>query len=623
MDRRQIFLDFLQDSTEQLEEIEKQLLELEEYLGKGTSQAPELVHALFRSFHSLKGSSGFFDLSLIVLISHEAETMLDMFRSSDVIILEEHIDALMESQEALAAFIKEMENNPDAELPEGVTAEATALKGKVSAINDAIRAGLNAGSFPSESLSSQDYQSENSPKRDSAAASEEKGRFTLFEQDSDSSKSLDVDSGETVELTVSPREGATENEKLATLASRPGRSIRIDVAKLDALMELVGEFSIGVSLVDDATQSARSDAELLRRRMNQLKKTSRHLQELSLSLRMVPIMQVFDKMKRLVRDLQKKTGKSFSLTLKGGDTELDKNVVEMLSEPLVHLLRNAVDHGLESPEKRGQMGKPAAGRLILEARYSGGEVWILLRDDGQGLDRQKILNRARESGLLQGNPDTLTDRQVWSFIFKPGFSTRGDVTEMSGRGVGMDVVERTLNRVNGRIDIYTRADRGTLFVLKIPLTLSLLEGMVIRIGEDYFIIPTTDIRESIVYEEQSERSILQGVNFINLRDEYVPVFHLHDILAYRKKRTITSERPLLVIMEHEREAIGLVVDEVIGNTTVVVKSVFDIVGAIPGVSGCTVLGSGRVGLILDVKSIVGKFQKNFQAENTGVASQSG
>ncbi len=618
MDRRQIFLDFLQDSIELLEEIEKQILELEGCLGKSTSSCSELVNALFRSFHTLKGSSGFFDLSLIVLISHEAETMLDVFRSSEIIITDEYIDALMQCQELLAGYIQQLERNPDNSDPNAFAKDSSDLKTRLEGLNQEIRTGLQETSAtPLETEVVED--TEVIQERRKTDTPEAAPRFTLFEEDPPAEKSSEINVGNSVELAVSRKNGDGPTPATET-AVRPGRSIRIDVAKLDALMELVGEFSIGVSLVDDATQRHRSDAELLSRRMNLLKKTARHLQELSLSLRMVPVMNVFEKTKRLVRDLQRKTKKSLSLTLKGGDTELDKNVVDLLSEPLVHLLRNAVDHGLESSEERVAKGKPAAGRLILEARYSGGEAWILLRDDGRGLDREKIISRARESGLLKGNPDTLTDRQVWSFIFKPGFSTRGDVTEMSGRGVGMDVVERMVNRVNGRIDIYTRHDRGTLFVLKIPLTLSLLEGMVIRVANDYFIIPTTDIRESIVYDESAEKSIFRGVNFIQLREEYIPVFTLNDILSYRKKRTISNARPLLVIMEHEREAIGLVVDEVIGNTTVVVKSVFDILGSIHGVSGCTVLGSGRVGLILDVKSIVGKFQKKLESESVASGS---
>ncbi len=617
MDRRQIFLEFLQDSTELLEEIEKQILELEGYLGKSTVVASELVNALFRSFHTLKGSSGFFDLSLTVLVSHEAETMLDMFRSQDLIITDDYIDGLMSCQELLSGYIQKLESNPDDVDAGPFEQEARDLQARIAGLNQEIRAGLQATATTPPQAEIPATESLPDDRRD-VAVEAESPRFTLFSEEPDQETSMKV--GDAVELTVSRKNEEEKPPSASESAARPGRSIRIDVAKLDALMELVGEFSIGVSLVDDATHRHRSDIELMSRRMNQLKKTARHLQELSLSLRMVPIMNVFEKMKRLIRDLQRKTRKSLSLTLKGGDTELDKNVVELLSEPLVHLLRNAVDHGLESSEERLAKGKPAAGRLILEARYSGGEAWILLRDDGRGLSREKIISRARESGLLKGNPDSLTDRQVWSFIFKAGFSTRGDVTEMSGRGVGMDVVERMVNRVNGRIDIYTRPDRGTLFVLKIPLTLSLLEGMVIRIAGDYFIIPTTDIRESIVYDESAEKSIYRGVNFINLREEYIPVFTLNDVLSYKSRRSISSERPLLVIMEHDREAIGLVVDEVIGNTTVVVKSVFDILGSIPGISGCTVLGSGRVGLILDVKSIVSKFQKNVESEGVGANS---
>ncbi|MCB1305397.1 MAG: Hpt domain-containing protein, partial [Leptospiraceae bacterium] len=341
MERGQIFREFVQDSIELLDEIERQLLELEEYVDRSSTELPEIIGALFRSFHSVKGTSGFFDLALVVRTSHEAESLLDLFRSGSILIATDYIDALMECQEFLADFFHRLAEKPESlDRPE-LAEQSRAIGSRLSVMCSEVK---ELGSATMEASMVAPNDPEGSGATETAimeAQTNSAPRFALF--DSEETSVLPQQNQEIVD----PKPSYSDTPATRTNSSK---TIRIDTEKLDGLMELVGEFSIGVSLVDDAARRREEHQELFRIRMNQLKKTARHLQELSLSLRMVPLSQVFEKMKRLVRDLQRKTGKPFSLTVKGGDTEVDKTVVELLSEPLVHLMRNAVDHGLESPE---------------------------------------------------------------------------------------------------------------------------------------------------------------------------------------------------------------------------------------------------------------------------------
>jgi two-component system chemotaxis sensor kinase CheA len=323
---------------------------------------------------------------------------------------------------------------------------------------------------------------------------------------------------------------------------------------------------------------------------------------------MIPLASTFRKMIRLVHDLASKSSKKIDLRLVGEDTEVDKTVIEQISDPLVHIVRNAADHGIENPDERAGTGKPETATITIEGRHEGGEVWILITDDGRGLKREKILAKAIERGLVKGDGEDLTDEQIFKMIFEPGFSTADKVTDVSGRGVGMDVVKRNIEKLKGRIDIKSVAGKGSTFVLRIPLTLAIIEGMLVRVGEARYTIPLLTIRESFRPTPQQITTTPDGKQTVRVREDFYPVVRLHECFNREPdSREITEG--ILILVEGEGEMIALFVDEILGQQETVIKGLNDFLGDARGVSGCTILGDGEVSLILDVHGLVQIFSE--------------
>ena len=391
-------------------------------------------------------------------------------------------------------------------------------------------------------------------------------------------------------------------------ANRPGpkrvqrSSLRVDVGKLDLLMDLVGELIIAETAVTHDTEEGPRDLE---KAMAQLSRVTRSLQDVAMSLRMVAIADTFNKMKRLVRDVSNKQGKDVSLHITGEETEVDKTVAEIISDPLVHLMRNAVDHGMETPEERLAAGKPAKGVLSLEARHQAGEIWITVSDDGKGMDPRRILDKAVEKGLVRRERgEQLSDSEIFAFVFEPGFSTAAAVTAISGRGVGMDVVKKNIERVKGRIEVTSVMGKGTSFTLRIPLTMAIIEGMLVRVGSSSFTIPLLSIRESFVTRTQSITRLTSGQELVRIRNELLPVLRLKELYGLPEGED-AIEDGVLVVLESDREVVCLFVDELVGQRQTVVKGLSSYLGDVRGLSGCTVMGDGRISLILDVAGILG------------------
>ncbi|MDH4121627.1 MAG: Hpt domain-containing protein [Deltaproteobacteria bacterium] len=381
------------------------------------------------------------------------------------------------------------------------------------------------------------------------------------------------------------------------------KDIRVDLEKLDVLIDLVGELIIAESMVTQNPDLFGYEFERFEKAAGHLAKITREIQDIAMSLRMVPLSTVFRKMIRLVHDLSQKSGKEVDLTLKGEDTEVDKTVIELISDPLVHMIRNAVDHGVEPMEERLAAGKPPKGNVTIEARHEGGEVWVIVRDDGRGMNKERILAKGIERGLVRGDGSDMKDDEIYRLVFEPGFSTADQVTDVSGRGVGMDVVKRNLERIKGRIDIQTLPGQGTRFVLRIPLTLAIIEGMLIRVGERRYIIPMTAIRESIQVKPEDITRTMDGQEIVMLRENLYPVVRLHEIHKITPIHT-NLEDGLLMVMEHQGSLFCLFVDELIGQLQTVIKGLSGVLGMVRGVSGCAILGDGGVSLILDVGSLV-------------------
>ncbi|MBI5671974.1 MAG: chemotaxis protein CheA [Nitrospirae bacterium] len=393
------------------------------------------------------------------------------------------------------------------------------------------------------------------------------------------------------------QESAAQSRKTDTA------SIRVDTDKIDKLINLVGELVITQSMLSDlGARFEMSHMPVLLERMAQLERNTREIQERVMSIRMLPIGTAFSRFPRLVRDLSAKAGKKIQLVLSGEETELDKTVIESISDPLTHLVRNSADHGLEPPEERLDNNKQETGTIRLNAFHEGGNICITVEDDGRGLNRDKILAKAVKQGLI-GENEKLSDDQIWLLIFKPGFSTAEKVTDVSGRGVGMDVVKRNIEGLGGTVSIKTRPGHGTIFILKLPLTLAIIEGMTVRVGQETYIVPLLSILESIQPKPGGVKTVVGKGELIDVRGTYLPMVRMYEIFALQPEITDPT-KAILLILETEGERVAVMVDEILGQQQVVIKSMEQNFRKVEGIAGATILGDGTVGFILDVRGLL-------------------
>lgn len=389
--------------------------------------------------------------------------------------------------------------------------------------------------------------------------------------------------------------------------SKPGNSesssIRVSIDKIDALINMVGELVITQSMLSQIGEDFKpEDIERLRDGIDQLERNTRELQENVMQIRMLPISFSFNRFPRLVRDLAAKLDKKIDLKMSGEQTELDKTVMEKIGDPLVHLVRNCLDHGIEKPEVRHAAGKPEAGILHLNAYHEGGNIVIEISDDGAGLNKEKILNKARENGLV-GEDEILSDEKIHELIFAPGFSTAQEVSDVSGRGVGMDVVMRNIRDLGGVVEIKSEEGKGSTFTIRLPLTLAILDGQLIRVGQHIYIIPLISIIESLQIDINQCNSVAGKAELYKLRDEYIAVLRLHKIFNIKPDHD-ELDKGLLVVAEAEGQKIGIFVDDLLAQQQVVIKSLETNYQKVPGVSGATILGDGTVSMILDLPGLL-------------------
>lgn len=380
-------------------------------------------------------------------------------------------------------------------------------------------------------------------------------------------------------------------------------SIRVDTAKIDKLINLVGELVITQSMLSDlGSRFEMQQLPVLLERVAQLERNTREIQERVMGIRMLPIGTAFSRFPRLVRDLSTKAGKKIQLVLSGEETELDKTVIESIGDPLTHLVRNSADHGLEPPEERLDNNKPEVGTIRLNAFHEGGNICITVEDDGRGLNRERIVAKAIKQGLI-GESEKLSDDQIWPLIFRPGFSTAEKLTDVSGRGVGMDVVKRNIEALGGTVSIKTAEGRGTTFILKLPLTLAIIEGMTVRIGQETYIVPLLSILESIQPKEGCVKTVVGKGELINVRGSYLPMIRLYEVFSLTSEHT-NPTKAILLILETEGERVAVMVDEILGQQQVVIKSMEQNFRKVEGIAGATILGDGTVGFILDVRGLL-------------------
>jgi two-component system chemotaxis sensor kinase CheA len=388
----------------------------------------------------------------------------------------------------------------------------------------------------------------------------------------------------------------------ATVKQTSDGSVRVRTERLDRLIDIVGELVIAHSMVAQDATPARGQTHDFLRRVTHVGKIVRELQDLSMSLRMVPLKPTFQKLARLARDVAHKFGREVTFTTSGEETEIDRNMVDLLADPLIHMVRNAVDHGIEPPDERTRMGKPSAGTLQLSAYHAGGTVVVEIQDDGRGLDREKIARKAISRGMIESDKG-MSDSDVFAFIFEPGFSTASTVTEVSGRGVGLDVVRRAIQSLHGRIDIHSEKGKGTIFRLKVPLTLAVTDGMLIRVGAQRFIIPTASIHQTLRPEPSNLYTVIGRGEMLTIRGDLMPIIRIHRVFNVPGAIENPVEASLILVDDGERE-FALMVDELLGQYQVVAKALGGVIERQPGLAGAAILGDGRVGLILDPRGLM-------------------
>jgi two-component system chemotaxis sensor kinase CheA len=398
-----------------------------------------------------------------------------------------------------------------------------------------------------------------------------------------------------------PRAALVEEPTKQSLGD--GGSIRVSTEKVDELMNTVGELVITQSMLTQlGTKLTGNLADQIRAGLAQLERNVRELQESVMRVRMLPISFVFSRFPRMVRDLSQRLGKQVELKVTGDQTELDKTVLEKIGDPLVHLVRNSVDHGIEMPQTRAAAGKPVVGVVSLEAYHKGGNIVVEVSDDGGGLQQERILAKARERGLVGPN-DTLTDEQVHDLIFMAGFSTADQATDISGRGVGMDVVRRNIKELGGNIEVRSTAGRGSRFIITLPLTLAIVDGQSVSVGTETYIVPLVTIIESLQLQPGGVNRVAGHQEVFWFRDGYVPVVRLHEVFGVKARATELHEG-LIMVVEGEGRRVGLFVDDLLGQQQVVIKSLETNFRRVEGVSGATILGDGAVALILDVPGLI-------------------
>ncbi len=551
--------DFVLEAREHLATIEQQCLALEQDPGN-----PEAVHSLFRGFHTIKGLAGFLELPQIQAVAHEVETVLDLARNGQLAITPGVIDVILASADYLSRGVRAVEaagaGNPleagddNGPLLERVRALAAGSKTEAASpeVSPASSPGAEAELAPATP----------GPEGPAGAGSQKPAARKIFET----------------------------------------FTVRVDTSKLDYLMDMVGEMVIAQSLVrHDPLLAANTDPNLLRN-LSQLTRVTGEVQRTTMAMRMIPIGQLFNRMARLVRDLSRKAGKRAELETSGEDTELDKTIAEELSDPIMHMVRNSIDHGIESPEERAAAGKPPVARVRLAAYHHGGQIVVEVGDDGRGLDREGILRKAQQRGLVEGNDHT--DTEVFNLIFEPGFSTASKVTDVSGRGVGMDVVRRHIQKLRGRIEVESERGRGARFLLKLPLTLAIIDGLVVGVGEARYIVPIYTVREIIRPSDETVFTVRGTDEMAMVHGRLLPLVRFYKRFGVPARYEDPCQA-LIIVAESDNREYCLMVDELLGRQEVVIKSLGETLKNIPGIAGATILGDGRVGLIVDMDRVFG------------------
>jgi two-component system chemotaxis sensor kinase CheA len=603
---------FCAEAQDLLQDIEQGVLVLESNPKDSTT-----IDTVFRAFHTFKGNVGVMKLVVLQQLTHELESLLDAARRGTFQLGRESIDVILAGEDILKRYVEEMSGQLSAgsrstrvafPIPR-IIAEVHALlaqkTGAVAAPSPPPRPQPAAALSPPPVAAPAPAAVAPAP---APAQPRQAAPLNEVATPAPAAPHPQPEAGAVIRDAAKPAEAQQVDHKPRAAAAG---IVRVDTLKLDGLIDLVGELVIAQSMVVQSPEVRDVASVHLSRCLGQLRGITSDLQRTAMSLRMVPIRNTFQKMARLVRDLGVQQGKDIQLILEGEDTELDRNIVEELGDPLVHMIRNSADHGIESQAERLAEGKPAAGTITLRAFHRGGFIVIEIQDDGRGLNPDRIRMKAVERGLVKPD-DNIDERAIFDLIFAPGFSTAEKITDLSGRGVGMDVVRRNIERMRGKIEIESAIGRGTTFTISLPLTLAIIEGLLVGVGDQRYVIPTLSVRESFRPLPSMVTKVQGRGEMVSVRGRLTPVLRLGEHLNTAAAATDLSAG-ILVVVESGQDSRCLFVDELIGKQEVVIKSLGDMFHQQTNFAGAAILGDGRVGLILDVNALVKLKSRNGEA----------
>ena len=624
---------FFEESEEHLQDMEQLLMTLDV-----DSPDQEQLNSIFRAAHSIKGGSGIFNFDALMNLTHVMENLLDKARNQEIEVTADIVDIFLQTLDVLRDTLTAYKESTDVPQDE-IDVSIKVLEQALANASGKANSGASESTLAKAAGSEQDDTSDdiegfgffdddeldvNTPLNDGvelgAEIDAEIEGFGFFDEEPSTpaepvAKSEEIDEGfgfyEPENLPVAPAENSEKRaaptqpivkpvKPKQKAAGKEAASIRVDTTKIDSMVNLVGELVITQSMLSNVGQEVEGQlGERLQLAIDELQRNTREIQESVMSMRMLPINMTFNRFPRVVRDLSSKLGKKVDLIIQGGGTEIDKSLIEKLVDPLTHLVRNSIDHGVETPEKRAANGKAEKGTVILSAEQKGSSIIIGIIDDGAGLDRARILDKAMQNGLPV-SPD-MPDSEVWQLIFEAGFSTAEQVTDVSGRGVGMDVVRRNIESIGGRIEIESSKGEGSAFYIHLPLTLAIVDGMCVSVGEQIFVIPLLNVIESF-QPTTSQVKVLGNERVLWIRDRYWPLVSLTQLMQVDNGITEPT-KGIVVLLESSKKRYGVLVDSLVGQQQVVIKSLEQHYKKVAGIAGATIMGDGKVAMIIDADSV--------------------
>ncbi len=633
---QEILNEFIIDTKEQLDELDNKFIELE-----NNPDDLDLLNEIFRTIHSIKGAAGFLGFDKLVEVAHDTESVLNKLRKGEFKVTPNIMDIILDAVDLIKEIVTKIENGEDISsmdvsdltaqlkliLMDGEKYEPIGYKSKKSKTESTQK----TEEKKEEKKEPADEQPEKETKEEAPklgeilveekAISKEQLLEALEEQD----KAPKLGEVLVEKKMVSPKDVEKALEKQKAAAKKGAKksthsveqTIRVEIRRLDNVMNLVGELVLGrnrlvriLSKLEHYVGDSELIAELAEVTSN-IDLITTDLQLAVMKTRMQPIRKVFAKFPKMVRSLAREFGKKINLEIYGESTELDKSVIEVIGDPLVHLIRNSVDHGIEYPEERKAAGKPETGTIVLSAEHEGNNIIIKISDDGRGIDIERVKEKAIERGLISAQDvERLSKTEILNFIFEPGFSTAKKVTSVSGRGVGMDVVKTNITKLNGTIEIDSELGKGTTITLKLPLTVAIIQALMVEVGNEIYAIPLSSISETL-FIEKSEIKTVNKQSVYKLRDIILPLVELRNLFNVTSEKKKTDENTLIddnhiyiVVLSIGEKKLGLIVDDLVGQEEIVIKSMGDFLSDIKGISGATITGDGKVVLIIDVQNLM-------------------